>query len=74
MKRVVILGRGGSGKSNLASKLGEITGLQVIELDKTFLAAGTSGSASDRMGEDAAEACRARELDHGWRLGALRRS
>ena len=36
MKRVIILGRGGSGKSNLASKLGEITGLPVIELDKIF--------------------------------------
>jgi adenylate kinase family enzyme len=36
MKRVIILGRGGSGKSNLASKLSEITGLPVIELDKLF--------------------------------------
>jgi len=36
VKRVVILGRGGSGKSILASKLGEVTGLPVIELDKTF--------------------------------------
>jgi adenylate kinase family enzyme len=36
VKRVVILGRGGSGKSTLAAKLGEITGLPVIELDKLF--------------------------------------
>jgi adenylate kinase family enzyme len=36
VKRVIILGRGASGKSNLASKLGEITGLPVIELDKLF--------------------------------------
>jgi len=36
VKRVVILGRGGSGKSTLAAKLGEITGLPVIELDKIF--------------------------------------
>jgi adenylate kinase family enzyme len=36
MKRVVILGRGGSGKSTLAVKLGEITGLPVVELDKLF--------------------------------------
>lgn len=40
MKRVVILGRGGSGKSTLASKLGEITGLPVIELDKSFWQSG----------------------------------
>jgi adenylate kinase family enzyme len=36
MKRVVILGRGASGKSTLAARLGEITGLPVIELDKAF--------------------------------------
>jgi adenylate kinase family enzyme len=36
VKRVLILGRGGSGKSTLAAKLGEITGLPVIELDKLF--------------------------------------
>jgi adenylate kinase family enzyme len=36
MKRVVILGRGASGKSTLAVRLGEFTGLPVIELDKAF--------------------------------------
>jgi adenylate kinase family enzyme len=36
MKRVVILGRGASGKSTLAIRLGEMTGLPVIELDKIF--------------------------------------
>lgn len=36
MKRVVVIGRGGSGKSTLASKVGEITGLPVIELDTIF--------------------------------------
>jgi adenylate kinase family enzyme len=36
MKRVVILGRGASGKSTLARRLGEITGLPVIEVDKIF--------------------------------------
>src|SRR6202035_4723235 len=36
MKRVVIIGRGASGKSTLARRLGEITGLPVIELDKIF--------------------------------------
>ena len=36
MKRVVILGRGGAGKSTFARKLGERTGLPVIELDKYF--------------------------------------
>jgi len=36
MKRVVVLGPGGSGKSTFAIHLGEITGLPVIELDKLF--------------------------------------
>lgn len=36
MKRVVIFGPGASGKSTLAVRLGEITGLGVIELDKVF--------------------------------------
>jgi adenylate kinase family enzyme len=36
MKRVVILGRGASGKSTLARRLGEITRLPVVELDKVF--------------------------------------
>src|ERR1700735_2788741 len=36
MKRVVIFGRGASGKSFLARTLGELTALPVIELDKVF--------------------------------------
>jgi adenylate kinase family enzyme len=36
VKRVVILGRGGAGKSTLAAALGPATGLPVVELDKHF--------------------------------------
>lgn len=36
MKRVLILGPGAAGKSTLATKLGEITGLPVVELDQLF--------------------------------------
>lgn len=36
MKRVVVFGRGGAGKSTLAVRLGSLTGLPVIELDKHF--------------------------------------
>ena len=36
MNRVVVLGRGGAGKSMLAARLGALTGLPVIELDKHF--------------------------------------
>jgi adenylate kinase family enzyme len=36
MRRVVIIGRGASGKSTLARRIGEIAGLPVVELDKLF--------------------------------------
>jgi uridine kinase len=36
MRRVVILGRGGAGKSVFARQLGEVTGLPVVELDTLF--------------------------------------
>jgi len=36
MRRVVIIGRGASGKSTLARRMGEIKGLPVIALDEIF--------------------------------------
>lgn len=36
VKRVVIVGRGASGKSTLAARLGAVTGLPVVELDSLF--------------------------------------
>jgi adenylate kinase family enzyme len=36
MKRIVVIGPGASGKSTLARRIGEITGLPVVELDKLF--------------------------------------
>src|SRR5262249_22572354 len=36
MKRVVILGLGSSGKTTLGLRLGQITGLRVVELDKIY--------------------------------------
>jgi hypothetical protein len=36
MQRVVILGRGGAGKSTVARRLSELVGVPVIELDKHF--------------------------------------
>jgi adenylate kinase family enzyme len=36
VNRVVVLGRGGAGKSALAARLGVLTGLAVIELDNHF--------------------------------------
>ena len=36
MERVVVLGRGAAGKSTASARLGQITGLPVIELDQHF--------------------------------------
>ena len=36
VRRVVILGRGGAGKSTLARRLGGVTGLPMVELDTLF--------------------------------------
>lgn len=46
MKRVLILGRGGAGKSALARQLGEVTGLPVIELDTLFWQDGLTAMAA----------------------------
>src|SRR4030088_1047113 len=48
MKRVVILGRGASGKSTLARRLGEITGLPVFVLDKVFWRPGLAATPRDQ--------------------------
>jgi adenylate kinase family enzyme len=47
MKRIVILGRGASGKSTLAVRLGNMTGLPVVELDKVFWQPGLVASSQD---------------------------
>ena len=48
MERVVILGPGGSGKSTLALRIGEITGLPVIELDKIFWQENLTATPADK--------------------------
>jgi tRNA A37 N6-isopentenylltransferase MiaA len=48
MQRVVIIGRGASGKSALAVELAKITGLPVIELDKIFWQPGLVATPRDQ--------------------------
>jgi adenylate kinase family enzyme len=48
MKRVIVLGRGGAGKSTLARRLGEITRLPVVEVDKVFWQQGLVAMPRDR--------------------------
>ena len=56
MKRVIIVGPGAAGKTTLAARLAEITGLPVIELERLFLAAWTGRDASRGVGGHPAHA------------------
>jgi adenylate kinase family enzyme len=56
MRRVVVLGRGGAGKSVLARRLSELTGLPVVELDALFWQPGLVAEDPERW------AARQREL------------
>jgi len=51
VKRVVIFGPGGAGESTLAVRLGEITGLPVIALDKIFWRPGLVATPHDQWVE-----------------------
>lgn len=51
MRRVVVLGRGGAGKSTFARQLGERTGLPVIELDQLFWQPGSIGRTAEEWVE-----------------------
>jgi adenylate kinase family enzyme len=62
VRRIVILGRGGAGKSTLAEGLGSALALPVIELDKHFWASDLSPTPTDRW----AEIQRALVSGSGW--------
>jgi hypothetical protein len=59
MDRVVILGRGGAGKSTAARRLGELTGLPVIELDGRFWGPGPTAMPKAEWARVQAELARA---------------
>lgn len=48
MQRIVILGRGGAGKSTFARRLGAITDVPVIELDERFWQPNAGAMSRDR--------------------------
>ena len=51
MERVIIIGCGGAGKSTLARKLGEKTGLPVVHLDQLYWKPGWVETAKEEMNE-----------------------
>jgi adenylate kinase family enzyme len=48
VKHVIVVGPGAAGKTTLAVRLGEITGLPVIELDRLFWQPGLTPTTPDR--------------------------
>ena len=51
MEHIIILGRGGAGKSTFARRLGSVTGLPVIELDEWFWQPGNTEPSHHRWVE-----------------------
>lgn len=51
MRRVVVVGPGAAGKSTLAARLGDITGLPVIELDMLFWRPGLAATPRSQWAE-----------------------
>lgn len=56
MKKVLIIGSSGAGKSTLARRLGAVTGIEVIHLDKIYWQAGWSEPPKDEWRETVAKA------------------
>jgi adenylate kinase family enzyme len=67
MKRVLILGPGASGKSTLATRLAEITGLPVIELDQAFWKPGLLATPRAQWVELQQRLVDEQSVDHRWR-------
>ena len=67
MKRVLILGPGAAGKSTLATKLGEITGLPVVELDQLFWQPGLRATPREQWKTIRRELVEPNNWIFGWR-------
>lgn len=67
MERAAIIGPGGAGKSTLARKLGEVTGLPVIHLDREHWPPGWVEPPRDEW-ESRVQELAARAMDHRWQL------
>lgn len=55
MQRVIIIGAGGAGKSTFARRLGRLTGLEVLHLDKLYWQAGWREPAKNEWRESVEE-------------------
>jgi adenylate kinase family enzyme len=57
MKRVVVIGSGGAGKSTFSQKLGDATGLEVIHLDSLYWKPNWQKTPKDEWERTVAELC-----------------
>ncbi|HEY0459516.1 MAG TPA: DNA topology modulation protein [Pyrinomonadaceae bacterium] len=55
MKRILIIGSGGAGKSTLALRLGETIGIEVVHLDRIHWKPGWTESPKDKFRDDVEE-------------------
>ena len=65
VKRVIVAGPGAAGKSALAVRLGEISSLPIIELDKLFWRPGLTATPRDQWAAIQRELAARRVVDHG---------
>ena len=73
MKRVVVIGSGGSGKSTFSRELGQITGLPVVHLDKLFWHPNWTRTPEDEWHEIVRRECQAPEWIMDGNFGGTRR-
>ncbi|MEK7725189.1 MAG: DNA topology modulation protein [Acidobacteriota bacterium] len=59
MKRIVIIGPGGAGKSTLAKQIGEIFNIEVLHLDKLYWQSGWVEPSADEWGKKVEELLKA---------------
>lgn len=57
MKKVIIIGSGGAGKSTLSRKLSELTGIDIIHLDKLFWLPGWVSISREELSDKVKEIC-----------------
>lgn len=68
MRKVLVIGPGGAGKSVLANRLGELLNLEVLHLDKFYWRPGWIEMPKTEWLKTVEELVGARLLDHGWKL------
>ena len=70
-RRILVVGSGGAGKSTFARRLGELTGLPVVHLDRHFWRAGWKATPTDEWNATSGAVSRHARVDHGRQLRGI---